>query len=153
VETEINTFLPYPSFSESARVLDDKRLGKQRLEVVQILLVLAGRRKGWRGHPAVLMWRGYETSLAEYGIEICREWVRRGFRDNMGQKIREISSLSDSISISENPPWLGNSEFHRSHQSNLLRKNPTHYGKYFPGVPDDLPYLWPSEAKYAETEN
>lgn len=37
----IQTFLPYPNFNESARVLDDKRLGKQRVECLQILNVLA----------------------------------------------------------------------------------------------------------------
>lgn len=37
----MQTFLPYPDFNESARVLDDKRLGKQRVECLQILNVLA----------------------------------------------------------------------------------------------------------------
>ena len=33
---------------------------------------------------------------------------------------------------------------HRAHQSSLLRKDPAHYGPLFPGVPDDLPYYWPT---------
>lgn len=37
----MQTFLSYPDFNESARVLDDKRLGKQRVECLQILNVLA----------------------------------------------------------------------------------------------------------------
>jgi hypothetical protein len=41
------------------------------------------------------------------------------------------------------PPWLGDPEFHRSHQSSLVRKDPEHYGVMFPGVPDDLEYHWP----------
>ena len=36
----MQTFLPYPSFELSARVLDDKRLGKQRVECLQILKAL-----------------------------------------------------------------------------------------------------------------
>jgi hypothetical protein len=32
---------------------------------------------------------------------------------------------------------------HRSHQSNLIRKDPAFYGPLFPGVPDDLDYVWP----------
>lgn len=36
----MQTFLPYPDFSASARVLDDKRLGKQRVECLQILKAL-----------------------------------------------------------------------------------------------------------------
>ncbi|MFN7881952.1 MAG: pyrimidine dimer DNA glycosylase/endonuclease V, partial [bacterium] len=33
----MQTFLPSPSFAESARILDNKRLGKQRVECKQIL--------------------------------------------------------------------------------------------------------------------
>lgn len=36
----MQTFLPYPNFVESAKCLDDKRLGKQRVECLQILNVL-----------------------------------------------------------------------------------------------------------------
>jgi hypothetical protein len=42
------------------------------------------------------------------------------------------------------PPWLGDADFHVSHQSSLVRKNPAHYRPHFPDVPDDLPYVWPS---------
>jgi len=37
---DMQTFLPYDNFSMSARVLDNKRLGKQRVEALQILKVL-----------------------------------------------------------------------------------------------------------------
>ena len=43
----------------------------------------------------------------------------------------------------ELPPWLGDPAFHRSHQSVLVRKDPEHYRKFFPDVPDDLSYVWP----------
>jgi len=33
----VRTFLPYPEFDRSAAVLDRARLGKQRVEVLQIL--------------------------------------------------------------------------------------------------------------------
>jgi hypothetical protein len=33
---------------------------------------------------------------------------------------------------------------HLSHRSNLLRKDPIHYGPLFEdGLPDDLEYIWP----------
>lgn len=35
----MQTFLPYPDFAESAKVLDNGRLGKQRLEAKQILQI------------------------------------------------------------------------------------------------------------------
>ena len=41
------------------------------------------------------------------------------------------------------PSWLGEEDFHRSHRSSLLRKDPGFYGSKFPDVPDDLPYVWP----------
>lgn len=36
----VNTFLPYPDFKASAKVLDRSRLGKQRLEAYMILCIL-----------------------------------------------------------------------------------------------------------------
>lgn len=45
------------------------------------------------------------------------------------------------------PPWLGDAELHRSHQSALVRKDPTYYRQFFPDVPDDLPYVWPVTSK------
>lgn len=46
--------------------------------------------------------------------------------------------ISDTI-----PPWLGMRALHLSHQSNLVRKDPEHYGRLFQNVPGDLPYVWP----------
>jgi hypothetical protein len=42
------------------------------------------------------------------------------------------------------PEWLGDEALHRSHRSALLRKDPGWYGRFFPDVADDLPYVWPS---------
>jgi hypothetical protein len=57
----MQTFLPYYSFEESAKCLDYRRLGKQRVEVYQIINILEGKNKtnGWVNHPAVKMWIGY----------------------------------------------------------------------------------------------
>jgi hypothetical protein len=49
----VQTFLPYPDFAASAAVLDTKRLGKQRVETVQVLRGLTLPTYGWRHHPAV----------------------------------------------------------------------------------------------------
>jgi hypothetical protein len=43
------------------------------------------------------------------------------------------------------PSWLGSDELHVSHQSNLIRKDREFYSHVFPGVPDNLPYVWPGE--------
>lgn len=137
----MQTFLPYPSFIESASVLDNRRLGKQRVETKQILRALRGETRGWVNHPATRMWRGHEGSLCSYGAIVCHYWWDElGYADSlMGYFLRMQMEYND---ISP-PDWLGDVDFHLSHQSNLIRKDPEFYGPLFPGVPDDLPYIWP----------
>jgi hypothetical protein len=144
----LQTFLPYDSFVRSASVLDRQRLGKQRVEVLQILRTLSGETSGWASHPAVRMWRGYEAALALYGSAVCGEWAKQGYRDTCLEKIIALSSWPTGNVAPV--PWLGDKDFHRSHQSNLLRKNPAHYGPLFPDIPDDLPYIWPKNIKIQE---
>lgn len=139
----MQTFLPYASFRETAMVLDYRRLGKQRVEAKQILQVLdpSYNKKGWINHPAVKMWRGYEWALTEYGLFICSEWIRRGYRDSLLPWFEEIQQKHRS-QRNQFPPWI-TYEFQRSHRSNLLRKQPDHYRVYWPTLQDDLPYVWP----------
>lgn len=143
----MQTFLPYPSYPDTAVVLDRQRLGKQRVEVLQILNVLheiEGTGKGWVNHPAVRMWRGYEPLLCEYGLAITDEWKSRGYKDTCADKISQHLDWATAGEFTMSvPPWFGDAAFHLSHQSNLLRKDPEHYGQFFIGVPDDLPYIWP----------
>lgn len=136
----MQTFLPYPSFVQSAEVLDRQRLGKQRVEAYQILNVLQGAESGWRNHPAVEMWRGYPAALALYHDTIVMEWVKRGYRNNM--KLQFYSRYRP-LMMPKSPEWLGDPAFHLSHRSNLLRKAPDHYRQFWPEDPDDLPYVWP----------
>jgi hypothetical protein len=57
----------------------------------------------------------------------------------------EVADLAqDDLEL---PPWIGDAGFHRSHQSNLVRKDPEFYRPFFPDVPDDLPYLWPGATR------
>ena len=117
----MQTFLPYADFDKTAECLDYRRLGKQRVEVLQILRTLNAPPEAsspWRNHPAVLMWNGYTEALVEYGLAICEEWVSRGYKDNCFAKISDFS-WGDEI---KNPPWLGKEEFHSSHRAALLRK-------------------------------
>ena len=57
----MQTFLPYNDFKKTAACLDNRRLGKQRVEAYQILRIISGKRTsgGWLRHPAVLMWKGF----------------------------------------------------------------------------------------------
>lgn len=139
----MQTFLPYSDYVASARVLDRQRLGKQRVEAWQIYQALINPDYGWQNHPAVKMWRGYERSLLVYGAIMCHVWINRGYKDTMKSRFRDAMSLVQT----PNPPWLGDKQFHESHQSNLLRKDYNHYKQYFPDIPDNLPYVWPGESK------
>ena len=62
----MQTFLPFSDFDASAHALDVKRLGKQRVETIQIVRALTVPDYGWRSHPAALMWKGYEEALGRY---------------------------------------------------------------------------------------
>lgn len=145
----MQTFHVYEVFSETAKILDRQRLGKQRVEAKQILSALLYEpNSSWRNHPAVLMWRGHEFYLSNYGVFMCEEWIRRGYKDNLLPWFSEHTrKLSDKKAHNAYPPWItppGNCEqLIRSHRSSLVRKNPAHYRKYFPDVPDNLPYYWP----------
>lgn len=137
----MQTFLPYPSVTQSAIVLDRQRLGKQRVEAREILRILT-KQVPWKNHPVIRMWEGFEHALAVYGWTMCDEWIRRGYQDTCRFTFLEVLGLRDPNSI-QVPPWIGNSDFHISHQSNLIRKRPDLYAHLFPGVPDNLPYVWP----------
>ena len=72
------------------------------------------------------------------------EWIERGFKDEQLEKYQEIINMLGLYRTKmERPPWLGNHEYHRSHQANLVRKNPTLYGPEFPGVDPEEGYIWP----------
>lgn len=132
--------------------LDDKRLGKQRVEAAQILEILLDkpvlprnvqslipfdRRFGpWTRHPAVLMWKGYEDCLKLYLDCVIGEWIFRGFTNSI--------VVPDYPEETQAPPWLGYEPFHLSHRSNLLRKNVRRYREFWPDDPTDLDYFWPT---------
>ena len=141
----MQTFLPYREFDRSARTLDDKRLGKQRVEAFQVLRAITDPTYGWQHHPAVNMWRGYPEALAVYGVAMCLEWGSRGHNGTMMPKFFPYVGLPNTFGY---PPWLGNDEFHLSHRSNLVRKDAAHYGEQFPDAPDNLPYYWPTNHGY-----
>ncbi len=145
----MQTFLPYPDLRASCVVLDDKRLGKQRVETFQILRALTWPRYAWKNHPAVRMWRGFVPGLVLYGLENCREWSRRGYADTVAPQLLAWSGGAEPAEPPL-PPWFGLEPLHRSHRSALLRKDPDWYGPLFAALgeqdlPDDLPYLWPPD--------
>lgn len=133
--------------------LDVARLGKQRIEATQILEILTGRailpinldsivsfdlRYGpWARHPAILMWKNHVEWLKLYLACAIGEWESRGYQNN-------IVVPPYDTSLQPRPKWLGYEPFHLSHRSNLMRKAPGLYRKYWDREPIDLPYFWPT---------
>lgn len=137
----MQTFLPFEDFTTSANCLDMRRLGKQRVEVLQILEAIS-HRTGWIHHPCTKMWTGYGYWLCKYGEEICKAWRYKGYQDTCLPKIQKFREWFPSCSLK--PPWLGNPLLHQSHRSNLIRKKPEYYRDTLGwNDPDDLPYWWP----------
>ncbi|MFY1700074.1 MULTISPECIES: MSMEG_6728 family protein [unclassified Solwaraspora] len=149
----MQTFLPYPDFAATAAVLDRRRLGKQRVEALQVLRGLTVPGYGWRHHPVVLMWRGHEEALVRYGLTICHEWTRQGHSDTVADTLRrELAATRGVVTVrpqarlaadGDLPDWLGRADLHLSHRSALLHKDPQHYRPRFGDLPA-VPYVWPT---------
>jgi hypothetical protein len=133
----MQTFLPSPSPMTSARILDNKRLNKQILECYQILNVLSGKSPtgGWRNHPAVLMWKGYERGLWQYVQAMIREAKLRGIRTENNEA--NLNRLKDQCweSWGNTPPsfWEDTNKLMRvitTHRASLFDKDPMHYMRF-----------------------
>ena len=142
----MNTFLPYSDYSKTASCLDRQRLGKQRVECVQILKALLYGNSKWINHPAVRMWKGYEYELLKYSFAICDEWRSRGYADTCKLKMSRLigDAVISGFKLQNcKPPWLGDEALHSSHRSNLLRKNSDYYGKFDWSEIPGAEYVWP----------
>lgn len=135
----MQTFLPYPSFTKSVKCLDYKRLGKQRVEAMQIINILEGKQvsAGWRNHPAVKMWEGRTMALKEYANACIDEWVSRGYKNTM-----EKYNLGMVVIT---PWWLCDENFHRAMRARLIAKDEAFYLPLFPDDKDfnGGKYFWP----------
>jgi len=146
----IKTLLPFEDFDKSAKCLDNKRLNRQGLEVLQILEILMGEAgpKAWTNHPAILMWKGSEYWLVKYGITCCKEWLDRGFEtpqlemfEKLGEKIQlyhdnffRLHKTSNPYAVPDKyyhrPDWLGDEKLHSSHRKALLFKRFDWYKRF-----------------------
>uniref|UniRef100_A0A6C0BDP3 Uncharacterized protein n=1 Tax=viral metagenome TaxID=1070528 RepID=A0A6C0BDP3_9ZZZZ len=144
----VNIFIIVPDIQKTAELLDQQRLGKQRVECKQIIDVLERYDttkvldRGWSSHPATRSWVGYTNHLKVYFNIIVREWIRRGFVNNMdlyqideslyhvvpcsfdGKSVSYDLSLFNQYSF---PFWVSFPPFYMSHQAALCRKNPSYY--------------------------
>lgn len=129
------TFVVSSNLQECAKALDYRRLGKQRVEAYQILRTLRGHSHGWKNHPAVKMWRGYEDALALYMNAMIEEWVSRGYKNTM--KLEEICF------VPKFPWWFSWKPLHDSHKAALNRKMPEWYHFDVSDVFMSHGYIWP----------
>ena len=136
----MQVFVPELDFLSIAKVLDYRRLGKQRVETFQILRANLDLTAGWKNHPASRMWAGNLAGLSAYGVAMCEEWKARGYKDTTLEKIVALVEPD----ASDLPDWWGRPDIVESHRSNLIRKAPEFYRPVWVDTPDDLPYVWVS---------
>lgn len=133
------TFIVSSDVVECAKALDYRRLGKQRVEAYQILRTLRGQSHGWKNHPAVRMWRGYENALAVYMNAMIDEWILRGYKNTM---IKE--DVSGDVVF---PWWFTWKPLQESHKAALNRKDDSFYSFVVDDVFSSHGYIWPCNIK------
>lgn len=126
----MQTFLPYKDFRKALETLDDKRLGKQRVEAKQVIdsILLrpkkdGSKRKGYLNHSINNLWRDYIPALQLYYNLSLELWAERGFQNI----ILKPESVDGEVVM---PPWLTD-EFCDKHKQLLLEKKPDFYKDKF----------------------
>jgi hypothetical protein len=161
----MQVFLPSENFAEVARILDNQRLNKQALEAWQIMMVNLNldpqgehrQPKGWRNHPAVVMWRGHEKALLMYIEAMVTEWIARGYKSTILDKAKQTYDTAVSLGIVQDtnepvlPAWMHDplllQSITSSHREALLCKNYAWYSQFNweedKGTqPSDYVYTW-----------
>lgn len=135
----VNTFVLTNCPKETMKLLDTKRLGKQRVEAKQIINVIENKdgSVGWKNHPIVKMWENHVDGLKYYFNCAVDEWILRGYKNTMEKY--EIKEVDDPL-----PWWFFNKQVQMSHKMSLLRKDPGYYSKYFNEDPEyyNFGYVW-----------
>ncbi len=143
----MQTFLPSPDFNQSADQLDSVRRWKQVVEARQLIAILSRETTAWKNpnawlnHPAVKMWNGYLDALKYYHNCFIQSVLKH--KTHNLTKCWYLYPIENPVLLK--PWWLHNHAFHRSHRSNLLRKDEKFYRQYGWTEPVDLPYVWPSK--------
>ena len=169
----MQTFVPVSdSYAASVAVLDRSRLGKQRVETLQLITAITGLafpnareiaaghepgrifdrgpKRAWQRHPAALMWSQDVFGLVCYQRATCAEWANRGHKDTCLEKTEALLdefSQRRTFSLSEWPNWWGDERVHDSHKANLVRKDPGLYGPMWYDVEPAEGYFWPTYLK------
>lgn len=168
----MQVFVPLPDIEASVQALDVPRLGKQRVEALQMLSSLAGKSAGWLDHPAARMWAGYEQGLLSYAAACCLRVRSLGWVDHVLEQVYERQAdFGHLIHDPPLPPWWGG-PVHASHRARLIvkehyRGEGSHYADLWPDDYDhvmsrvergtitqeqDAEYVWPISPWNAEVK-
>jgi hypothetical protein len=135
---DMQIFRPYIDWHMSAQVLDDRRLGKQRVETKQVMMAILRKmglikdeKRGWLNHPIVLMYynggRPYFKDLGGYFNACIEEWRRRGMRSQIS--LSDIEHLILRAGSAEGHPLTHVHEV--EYRRVLILKEPEHYLRTF----------------------
>ncbi len=115
----MQTFLPFSDFHETARVIDNSRLGNQCYRESWTLY-----RGGWPNHPASKMWQGHWRVFAEYNLALVKSMRERGNwqKDVIWRWARRWHEIKETEPDTGPPIWLGREDIHSSHRAVLLFK-------------------------------
>ena len=133
----MQTFMPHYDFAASAAALDTARLGKQVLEVAQMLRALQTGTGMGAHHPATLAWRGCEDSLAMYGRACLAEHRKRTGKDGYAN----AGALFAMYPMTDAQPWWVCWRIRASHRGHLYRKDQTYYAQF--SEFKEFPLLYP----------
>lgn len=139
----MNSFLPYESYTQSAKVLDNLRLNSC---INEALVILRSHSKvydikprtglsGWEAHTVALFWKGHEYQLAQYGLALAKEWFDRPIpkiaerleafnqRKLRLQQWRALNEFMEDLGWEDSKPLLlGDKDFHSGMRAFLLFK-------------------------------
>jgi len=82
----------------------------------------------------------YTNALCLYGLTICKEWKRRGYKDTCTEKIEAHFDKTQPVIY---PDFIKDKRIHLSHQSNLIKKNYDYYYNQFKTAEQGVEYFWP----------
>jgi hypothetical protein len=166
----MQTFLPQSDYSVAAAILDSKRLNKQILECYQILNVLSGKSPtgGWRNHPAVLMWKGFERGLWSYVQAMITEAKSRGIKtENNEANLNNLKDMCWNDWGNTIPDYFQDENkllrIVTTHRANLFKKDPLLYAPFqyavtsinnapcCPERKEPCKYYWPTHEKVTDS--
>lgn len=140
----MQTFMPYESFDECAKVLDNVRLNSQINEILVIIRSLTGVYdpnprtgiSGWAEHTVAKLWKGHELQLSRFALACSKELLlnrdlpKSGAAESLKKRKARVVNWQDFIEQMELrgcsdtlPLLIGDEDFHSAFRALLLYKD------------------------------